>query len=69
MLLLTIAPLDIIFDVNDLLSNILGAVLGMLLMCGINRRFKGKSCREGKGLGSYMYNVCCRCGNGQKSLG
>lgn len=42
-LLLVLEPVNIIFDINDLLSNILGAVLGMLLMCGINKYRKRRN--------------------------
>ncbi len=59
-LLLTIKPLNVVFDVNDLISNAAGVLIGLLLIQAINltvRKIK-KPCKNS--ILTYFFTVCQR---------
>ena len=61
-------PINIIFDMDDLVCNIVGALVGFMLISVFNLCFKQSARSEKKGIFSYIKNVCRNCANGKSSL-
>jgi glycopeptide antibiotics resistance protein len=61
-------PIDIFFDVNDLICNIIGGIVGYILILIVDYTFRGAKEDENKGFIQFIKGVCYRCANGEKSL-
>ncbi|MDO4166657.1 MAG: VanZ family protein [Eubacteriales bacterium] len=58
-LICTIHPINKIFDINDVLLNGIGAIVGFLLMNIINKLVKTPP-KDDKTVFRYCWNVCCQ---------
>lgn len=58
MLLVLVKPINIIFDINDLISNVLGALLGLLAIQIINIAVRKMPPLEGTSIRAYLYTIC-----------
>ncbi len=61
-------PIDIFFDVNDLICNIIGGIVGYTLILIVDYTFREAKEDENKGFIQFIKGVCYRCANGEKSL-
>lgn len=61
-------PIDMFFDVNDLVCNVGGGLVGYILIGIVNYTCKDIKCEEKRGIIAYLLNVCYRCANGKSSL-
>lgn len=67
-ILVVFKPIDLFFDVNDIICNCLGGFVGLGLMMLVNRTFKDSPRKNNNKLLGYIANVCINCGNGKQSL-
>lgn len=68
-LLFTLKPMNIIFDISDLLCNTIGALLGLFIMRIFNLIFKHTSTDHVKNnIFAYIKRVCSNCANDNNSL-
>lgn len=67
-LLFTLKPIDIFFDVNDIICNVTGAILGLFIACAINKLLSNIPLKSNRGLFSYIHQVCINCSNNKNSL-
>lgn len=69
LLLFTIKPVDIIFDINDIICNVSGAILGILIVTLINMILsKVQLSNKNYDLFSYIHAVAINCANKESSL-
>ena len=61
-------PIDVFFDINDLLANIIGGIAGFTLAHFLNCMYKKERPENAKSLYKYIRYVCHNCANGKKSL-
>lgn len=69
MILFAFKPIDVFFDINDIICNVLGAVLGYASIFILNYIFKKAEYASGEKLLGFIKNVCINCANNKKSLG
>lgn len=67
-LLLTLKPIDIFFDMNDIICNGMGAVIGLFIAYLMNQVLCKLPIKSNQGLLSYVHQVALNCSKNQKSL-
>ena len=68
-LLILFKPINIYFDVLDLLCNIAGVLFGMLAIGAVNILFRNVQSASGvEGMFDYIKKVCSNCANDRRSL-
>ena len=67
-LLLSLKPIDIFFDMNDIICNGMGAVIGLLIAYLMNQVLCKLPIKSNQGLLSYVHQVALNCSKNQKSL-
>ena len=68
MILLVFKPVDMFFDVNDIICNVLGGLLGYIVMCVLNSFFKKSKYQNPEKIFGFIKNVCINCANNKESL-
>jgi len=68
-ILFAFEPIDIFFDVNDIICNLLGGVLGYMSIFLLNCMCKKSEKTNNENLIGFIKNVCINCANNKKSLG
>lgn len=68
LILFTLKPIDIFFDINDLICNLLGGLVGQGLMAIINMSFRDCEYGNWKTILGYLRNICINCGKRKSSL-
>lgn len=68
MILFAFKPIDVFFDINDIICNVIGAVFGYASIFILNYIFKKSEYVSGEKLLGFIKNVCINCANNKKSL-
>ena len=68
MILFAFKPVDVFFDVNDIICNVLGGILGYIVMYVLNSFFKNSKYQNPEKIFGFIKNVCINCANNKKSL-
>lgn len=68
MILFAFKPIDVFFDINDIICNVLGGILGYASIYILNYIFKNSEHENPEKLIGFIKNVCINCANNKKSL-
>ena len=61
-------PVDVIFDINDVICNCLGGLIGYGLILIFDKCMKKSEYGDSKKVFGILRNVCINCGKNKKSL-
>lgn len=68
MILFVFKPIDVFFDVNDIICNVVGGMLGYTSMYVLNSFFKKSKYANPEKIFGFIKNVCINCANNKGSL-
>ena len=67
-ILVVFKPIDVYFDIMDLICNGIGGIVGLGLIALVNFRYKNALYQNNNTILGYMINVCKNCANNNSSL-
>ena len=67
-ILFVFKPVDVFFDVNDIICNVLGGILGYISMYVFNLMFKKSDYENPEKMVGFIKNICINCANNKKSF-
>ena len=68
LIIVTVNPVDVIFDINDVICNCLGGLIGYGLILIFDKCMKKSEYGDSKKVFGILRNVCINCGKNKKSL-
>lgn len=68
LLIVTFKPVDMFFDINDVICNCFGGLIGYSMILLFDKCMKKYEYKDSKNIINFLRNVCINCGNNKKSL-